>query len=189
MNALGLLAIGAVLLAAFLDQFLFGELPCPLCILQRAGFALAGAGFALNLLAGIRPAHYGLAILGALAGAVVSLRQIALHVVPGTGAYGAPVLGLHLYSWAFLLFGAIVAGTALMLMSNRQFTPDFALDGTRPPGRLLPALALGLFALLVLGNALSTLAECGIGLCPDDPHGYRGIDVLRELLAAGAEGG
>lgn len=189
LNALGLFAICAVLLAAFVDQFLFGELPCPLCILQRAGFALAGAGLALNLLAGIRPAHYGLAILGAVAGGAVSLRQIALHMVPGTGAYGEAILGLHLYSWAFLIFGAIVAGTALMLLSSRQFTPEFALDGTRPPGRLLPALALGLFALLVLANALSTLAECGVGLCPDDPHGYRGIDVLRDLLAAGAERG
>ena len=29
LNAVGLLAVSVVLIAAFLDQFLLGELPCP----------------------------------------------------------------------------------------------------------------------------------------------------------------
>ena len=43
LNALGLLVIGAVLTMAFIDQVWFGELPCPLCILQRAGLILTPA--------------------------------------------------------------------------------------------------------------------------------------------------
>jgi disulfide bond formation protein DsbB len=40
LNVLGLYAIALVLAAAFAAQFLLGELPCPLCLLQRIQFAL-----------------------------------------------------------------------------------------------------------------------------------------------------
>ena len=39
LNALALYVVAAVLLAAFYFQLALGELPCPLCLLQRAGFA------------------------------------------------------------------------------------------------------------------------------------------------------
>jgi disulfide bond formation protein DsbB len=35
LNVLFVLAVCAILLGAFAVQFLFGELPCPLCLLQR----------------------------------------------------------------------------------------------------------------------------------------------------------
>jgi disulfide bond formation protein DsbB len=182
LNSLGLLAICAVLTIAFVDQFVLKELPCPLCILQRAGFVLAGAGLALNLALGIKAAHYALTILGALTGAAVALRQVALHVVPGTGAYGEPLLGMHLYTWAFALFALIIAGTAILLLFSRQFSdPESAGADTPRRGRLVQ-VALILFALLALLNGLSTLAECGGGLCPDDPQGYEAFQALRELL-------
>jgi disulfide bond formation protein DsbB len=44
LNALGLLAVSVVLLFAFVDQLVYGDLPCPLCILQRAGLVAAGFG-------------------------------------------------------------------------------------------------------------------------------------------------
>jgi disulfide bond formation protein DsbB len=183
LNAVGLLAISAVLVVAFLDQFVLKELPCPLCILQRAGFVLAGAGLALNLALGIRTAHYALVILGAFTGGAVALRQVALHVVPGTGAYGEPLLGMHLYTWAFLLFALIIAGVATLLLSGRQFQQQQEASGADASGRgRLAQVALLLFTLLVLLNGLSTLAECGGGLCPDDPQGYEAFQALRGLF-------
>lgn len=172
LNALGLLAIGAVLLVAFYDQFVGGELPCPLCILQRAGFVGVGAGLALNLKFGPRPSHYALAILSAMAGGAVAARQVLLHIVPGTGTFGAPFLGMHFYSWALLLFIVIIAGCALLLLFDRQFAPAtrvHTLGG-------LTLVAFGLIALLALGNGVSTVLECAGGLCPDDPVGYLLID-------------
>src|SRR5207248_1309247 len=74
-------ALGAVLLFAFIDQLIFGDLPCPLCILQRAGLSAAGFGLVLNLHFGPRPSHYGLMILGAVVAAVVALHQILLDIV------------------------------------------------------------------------------------------------------------
>jgi disulfide bond formation protein DsbB len=176
LNVAALLALSGVLAFAFWDQFVGGALPCPLCILQRAAFCAVGAGIALNVERGPSARGYGLAILGALAGGAIALRQIALHIVPGTGAYGPPVLGLHLYTWAFVLFAAVVLGCAAMLVLHRE-GPAGGRAG------VAGSLAVALFLALSLGNGAATLAECGTGLCPDDPSGYDGLRDLREWLA------
>jgi disulfide bond formation protein DsbB len=169
LNAFGLLAICGVLAFAFADQFLFGDLPCPLCVLQRAGFAAAGVGLALNLRFGPRPSHYATTILSALAGGMISLRQVALHIVPGSGAYGDDFLGLHFYTWAFILFGVIVMGMAVMLLFERQFSER---EKVAAPLSGFALAVIAVFALLTLGNGVSTLLECGAGLCPDNPTDY-----------------
>ncbi len=105
-----------MLLAAFGLQFAFKELPCPLCNLQRVAFAMCGFGFLLNLRFGVQMLHYGLTLLGAMFGAAVAGRQVLLHIAPGTGTYGSPLLGLHLYTWALLAFVGIIAGVAVLLL-------------------------------------------------------------------------
>jgi len=168
LNALGLLAVSAVLLFAFFDQLVYGDLPCPLCILQRAGLVAAGFGLALNLRFGPKPSHYGLMIIGALAAGIVARRQVLLHIVPGTGSYGDAFFGLHYYTWMVIVSTLIIAGTAIMLAFDRQFT-DKAEE--RPlSGWILASFAL--FALLTLANGVSTLMECAGGLCPDNPTDY-----------------
>lgn len=169
LNALGLVAVDTVLVLAFADQLWFRDLPCPICILQRAGFIAAGFGIALNLIFGPRPSHYGVAILGAVVGGVMSADQVLHYVVPGSGSYGNAIFGLHLYSWALIMFVAIVVGCGVMLLFDRQYEPSGP-----PPLRqvTLPILAVALLALLAVGNVLSTLAICGVGLCPEAPGGY-----------------
>ncbi len=49
LNGLGLLAVSVVLLVAFADQLLLGDLPCPLCILQRGAFVAVGVALVMNL--------------------------------------------------------------------------------------------------------------------------------------------
>jgi disulfide bond formation protein DsbB len=170
LNALGLLALSVPLLYAFADQFLKHDLPCPLCLMQRMGFIAAGIGIALNVTIEPRPAHYGMAIVSAVLGAAVSLRQIALHVAPGTGSYGDAFLGFHFYTWAFIVFGLIILGSAVMLFLEGQFEPELAPEPVRVAG--LSLIAVAVFALLALGNAVSTVAECELGLCADNPTKY-----------------
>jgi disulfide bond formation protein DsbB len=169
LNALGLVAVDTVLVLAFADQLWFRDLPCPICILQRAGFIAAGFGIALNLIFGPRPSHYGLAILGAMAGGIMSADQVLHYIVPGTGSYGNAIFGLHLYTWALIGFALIVVGSAVMLLFDRQYEPTGPL-----PLRLtvLPLTAVALLALIAVANVLSTLAICGFGLCPETPGGY-----------------
>lgn len=169
LNALGLVAVDTVLVLAFADQLWFRDLPCPICILQRAGFIAAGFGIALNLIFGPRPSHYGLTVLGAVVGGIMSADQVLHYIVPGSGFYGNAIFGLHLYSWALIMFVAIVVGCGVMLLFDRQYEPSGP-----PPLRqvTLPILAVALLALLAVGNVLSTLAICGVGLCPEAPGGY-----------------
>ncbi|MEJ2516742.1 MAG: disulfide bond formation protein B [Methyloceanibacter sp.] len=174
LNALGLIAIGTVLTMAFIDQVWFGELPCPLCILQRAGLIAAGCGIALNIVFGPKPSHYGIAIIGAIASAAISMRQVLLHIVPGTGFYGPPVWGLHLYTWAFLFAVAIVLGSGFMLLFDRQFSQ---VQGGSARLKGLSLLAILLFLVLTVANVFSTIALCGTGLCPDNPEDYELFQV------------
>ncbi|TCT04282.1 disulfide bond formation protein B [Aquabacter spiritensis] len=176
LNALGLLAVSTVLIAAFFDQLVFGDLPCPLCLLQRAGFVVCGFGLALNVKFGPRPSHYAMLILGAVAGGVMATRQTLLHIVPGEGAYGDAFFGLHFYAWAATLFAVIVVGGAVMLLFDRQFeTPP------QVPARLsaLALASLGLALLMAFANGASTVLECGGGLCPDNPTSYQLLDAWR----------
>lgn len=176
LNALALAAVTAILAGAFGFQFVLGEVPCPLCLLQRGGLIAAGLGFLLNLRFGLHPAHYGVALLGSLAGASVSVRQILLHIAPGDTGYGSAVLGLHMYTWAFVSFVClmIAVGALLQLQTHEQAR---AVHEPRPAWA--SAVMIG-FVLIIAANLVSTLLECGFTQCPDDPTGYMWIDSLRE---------
>jgi len=169
LNALALVALDTVLVLAFADQLWFRDLPCPICILQRAGFVAAGFGLALNLMFGPRPSHYGLAIIGAMVGGVMSADQVLHYIVPGTGSYGNAIFGLHFYSWSLIAFAVVVAGSGVMLMFDHQF--ESSSPPPLPP-TVFPLTAVALLALLAVGNVASTLAICGVGLCPEVPGGY-----------------
>jgi disulfide bond formation protein DsbB len=168
LNALALLGVCGVLLYAFYWQIVRGELPCPLCLLQRAAFLAAGFGFLLNVRFGSSESHYGVVVVGSLAGAAFAVRQILLHIVPGTGAYGSAVLGYHFYTWALVGFVVMIAFAGVMLFIEAQF-----VEGVQEVRPSAGAQALGwLFVLVVLANAVSTLLECGFGPCPDNPTEY-----------------
>ena len=127
LNALGLYALALVLAAAFVAQLLLGELPCPLCLLQRLQFSMPLAiGPILNIRFGPRPAHYALSLLAAIVGAVFSTRQILLHILPGDAGYGTALLGYHYYSLALIGFAAAILLLAAILLFDRQFKADNA---------------------------------------------------------------
>jgi len=169
LNALGLYAVALVLVVAFAAQLWLGELPCPLCLLQRIQFATLAIGPILNVRFGPRPSHYALSLLAAVAGAAFAMRQILLHIMPGDPGYGSALLGHHYYTWAFIGFAAAIVLIAAMLLFDGQFT-----DGeTAPmPAGALAHIAVWLVIALTALNVFSTLLECGFGACPDSPVEY-----------------
>jgi disulfide bond formation protein DsbB len=184
LNALALMAVDTVLALAFVDQLWFSDLPCPLCILQRAGLTAAGFGLALNIIFGPKPSHYGVTILGAAVGAAVAMRQILDHVVPGTGSYGNAIFGLHLYTWSFIAFALMIIGSAIMLLDDRQFSRAEPMSSRLRP---LPMTAIATFILLAIANVVSTVLLCGGGFCPENPGGYLIFNEnLRLTMFAGA---
>ena len=175
LNALSLYGLALLLTAAFAAQFALHELPCPLCLLQRILFATLAIGPILNIRFGPRPSHYAASLLAAVAGAVVSTRQLLLHIMPGDAGYGSALLGYHYYSWALLGFIAAIVLLAGLLLFDRQFEDD-TTHPTAPGGFAQGAVWL-VIGLTVL-NVASTLLECGFGACADDP-------VVYELLKRG----
>ena len=177
LNALGLCCIALVLAIAFAAQLLLGELPCPLCLLQRIQFALLAVGPILNVRFGPRPSHYGISLLVAITGAGVAARQILLHIMPGDPGYGSPLLGFHYYTWAFVSFSIAVFLLALMLLFDRQFAPSEKDEPFRVVwfGRVAIRLVIALTTL----NVVSTLLECGLQSCPDSPTAYQLLKQVR----------
>jgi disulfide bond formation protein DsbB len=168
LNVLGLYAVALVLAAAFAAQLLLGELPCPLCLLQRIQFAMLAIGPIMNVRFGPRPSHYALSLFAAAAGAAVATRQILLHIMPGDPGYGTALFGYHYYTWALIGFAVAIVLLAAMLLFDRQFEQHEAAE---PPGAFARGavwLVIGLVAL----NVISTLLMCGFGACADDPIAY-----------------
>ena len=168
-NILDILGIAILLFLTFIFQFVYKELPCPLCLLQRVGFLMTGVGFLLNLRYGLRASHYALALFGALFTAFVALRQMALHIVPGSSSYGSSIFGLHMYTWSFVISMAIVLFTAGILGLDTQYSE--LPKKIRYFNYILPVLFVVMF-LLAATNLISLVMECGLGQCPDSPTNY-----------------
>ncbi len=180
LNSIGLLVICGILMAAYAYQFTLDELPCPLCLLQRVALVMVAFGLCLNLIYGAKPHHYGIMLISAVYGASVSARQILLHIVPGTGSYGSPVLGLHYYTWAGICFFLVILGTAIMLLFEGQYKNLYDEPAhERFGGHKLAKFAFLLALALTVGNAVTTLLECGPMVCADPPTDYKLIDELK----------
>ena len=171
LNALGIIAICLVLAFALADQFYMRELPCPLCLLQRVGFVAVAIGLLMNVVLGSHMAHYGFSVVAGLCGGAAALRQVSLHVIPGTPAYGEPFLGLHFYTWAFILFGTIIFGIAVLASFQAQYGSSVKRLAWSEQTWLCK-LSIASAIMIVALNFLSTFALCGPGVCPDDPVGY-----------------
>lgn len=160
-NALIIFTICGILLGAYGVQIFLHEIPCPLCLLQRIGMMGVAASLALNIKFGIRPFHYGLALLCSLFGGTVALRQISLHVCPGFPEFGLPVLGMSLYTWSFFIFVCCVLAVAILLfLYNAREEEESALTINR-----FQSVAFWLIFFVTFANVITTLIQCGLGDC------------------------
>ncbi len=178
------LAYIGVLLGAFTIQFAQGEFPCPLCMLQRYGMILSTLGALWVIMQARRgeltPARYaqglGLGVLGAAAGALVSVRQILLHIKPGDPGYGSPVMGYHLYTWALITFYVVilfVAAVSILAPVGIPQAPDSKAALT------VSSVVVWLFVILVAANVIAIIFLEGFALVlPDDPDSYNLITQL-----------
>lgn len=172
LNSLGLLFICVVLSAAFYLQFMYSELPCPLCLLQRIGLILAGFGFFFNLRMGCTFSNYSLVIISAILISVVAIRQILLHIMPGDPGYGDMFLGLHFYTWSLItaiLIIMVIAGIMILSdISGKLFMPDWLKNIKK----FLSSGTCAIFAIIVVTNLFFGYLECGFDECPADPKAY-----------------
>ena len=171
-NSFAVLGICGVLLGAYYIQFVKGEFPCPLCLLQRLAMLGVAFGAMLNLRYGIHTRHYGVSLLSAVFGASISIRQILLHIDPSDSGYGSPVLGMHLYTWAFIVFAVVILLIGIMMFFETQFEKNADNKSTSSLSRFIKAVFF-LVVLIAAVNVVTTFLECGLGQCPDNPTSYK----------------
>lgn len=179
---LNVLTICAVLIGGFVVEFGEGEFPCPLCFLQRMAMMLCALGPAYVIMKArdgeVKTSDfatgYGISVVAAVCGASISIRQILLHIVPSDPGYGDAVLGLHLYTWALLVFASVLVASGLNLMFTRELEPQKVEFGW------LSRLVLWLLGAIIVANAVTVFTIEGLHWAlPDDPNSYRLFDLLR----------
>jgi len=176
---LWILGYTVILGLALFIQFAYGELPCPLCMLQRYAMILstlgawwivrqaeAGTLTTVGYMQGL-----GLGTLGAFAGAVFGGRQVMLHILPGDTGYGAPVLGLHMYSWAFITFAVVIIYCAILGILAPAALPQ-APKQESPAARLATAAGLAFLAVVAINAVMIVFLEGFAWVLPDDPTAY-----------------
>ncbi len=186
-------AICAVLLGALWVQFVAGEYPCPLCLLQRMAMILTAIGSIFVITHGhyarvqgfsVMGLGYGISILSALVGLMISTRQVLLHIAPGDAGYGSPVFGMHLYTWAGVVFLVVILVSGMMLIFGRTpilHSPEYheAESGNIAKNKYVRLswyswCTFWIFGAIIFINALATFAESGFhAFLPDNPTSYR----------------
>jgi len=106
-----LLILAAILTAAMIMQYGFGEIPCPLCLLQR--FAMFGCCFGLivQLRSATSEQGTGISLIFAILLLVISARQTLLDLFPRPGHeyIGSAIFGIHMPVWSVLIAVALAA--------------------------------------------------------------------------------
>ena len=159
-----LCGVAAVLAAALVLQFGFGEAPCPLCLLERVGMFGACFGPMAQFRPGDRIRAAGVGLVSAAFLLVVSVRQVLLDIVPRPGhAYvGSAVLGLHMPVWAVVIAAALIAGFAGRLaLFGAPSGPGDRSPAVAGTARAASCVVVALAAI----NLAAVLVQCGVGEC------------------------
>lgn len=161
-------AVAGILTAALAIQLLGGEIPCPLCLIERVALFAAALCALMNLRGPFSGRWTGAGLICALFLMIVAARQTLLDIYPRPGhAYvGEAILGLHMPVWSTLIGLALIGANAAMLAA---LGGDAHMRGHPAESfRLLPRIGRALGAWLVglgLVNLVAVVLQCGLGQC------------------------
>lgn len=163
-----LAVIAAILTAAMVMQYGWGELPCPLCLLQRAALFGVAFGIMQQFHSGFSYRNTGLSLLFTIFLLVVSVRQTLLDIYPRPGHeyIGTAIFGLHMPVWSILIALALLIAYAfkLIIFGNADNLRNTRL-ADHPLIRAL-AIILSLYMIaIVLINFGSVVLQCGLDEC------------------------
>src|SRR5476649_200843 len=113
-----MMTMAAILTTAMVFQYHGGEIPCPLCLLQRVAMFGVCFGAILHFRHGYSARHDGISMLSALLLLIISARQTLLDIYPrpGHSYIGSAVLGLHMPVWSVIIAVAILVAFAIKLV-------------------------------------------------------------------------
>ncbi len=160
-----LAGLAAILTVAMVLQYADGELPCPLCLLQRVAMFGVCFGIIRHVRHGYDARDIGLGLVWALFLLMVSVRQVLLNIVarPGHAYPGSAVLGLHMPVWSVIIAFAVLLAFAVMLA---MFDGERLSATPRSPALTRIGTLAGLYVIaLCVVNLVSAIVQCGLGAC------------------------
>jgi disulfide bond formation protein DsbB len=169
LNDLFLLAMmatmAAILTTAMILQYYGGEIPCPLCLLQRVAMFGVCFGIILHFRHSPSARNDGFSMLFALLLLIVSVRQTLLDIAPrpGHSYIGSAILGLHMPVWSVIIAAAVLLAYAIKLAVLGGEHPQ---DSQPSPvlGRVARLVSLYVIAICLI-NFGSVFVQCGAGAC------------------------
>lgn len=172
LNYLYLLAmmavIAGILTTAMTLQYAYGELPCPLCLLQRVALFGVCIGIMLNFRNGFSYQNTGFSLLFAIFLLVVSVRQSLLDIYPRPGHeyIGSAVFGIHMPVWSIIIALALLIAYAIKLATLGGDDHLREADARTFPliDRLASILSVYVIVLCLI-NLVSVVIQCGFGQC------------------------
>lgn len=172
LNYLAMLAmmtvIAGILTAAMTLQYGYGELPCPLCLLQRVAMFGICFGIIAQFRNGFSYQNTGFSLLFTIFLLTVSVRQTLLDIVPRPGHeyIGSAVFGIHMPVWSILIALALLIAFALKLAVLGGDEHLRAYDSSKYPfiARIAKLVSLYVIVLCAI-NFVSVIVQCGFGEC------------------------
>jgi disulfide bond formation protein DsbB len=160
-----MLTMAAILTTAMVFQYHGGEIPCPLCLLQRVAMFGVCFGVILHFRHGYSARHDGVSMLSALLLLIISARQTLLDIYPrpGHSYIGSAVFGLHMPVWSVVIAVAVLLAFAIKLA---VLGGEDLRDRQPPPtlGRAARWLSLYVVAICLI-NLGSVIVQCGADAC------------------------
>lgn len=160
-NALLAIILPCLVLFSIWHQFKHNEEMSAFYMTQRLAMLGVAVGALLNLRFGIHTAHYGISLLSSVLGGAIALRQIGMHFCPCFVPFGEAVLGMHLYTWAFIIFAASTFLIALLLFFYKQAGEKAA---TKKMGAL-EVFSIAIVLIVAAACAITTFQVCGLTTC------------------------
>lgn len=110
-------AIAGILTAAMTLQYAKGEIPCPLCLLERLAMFGVCFGIMQNFRHGFSYQNTGYSLLFTILLLIVSVRQSLLDIYPRPGHeyVGSAVFGIHLPVWSIIIALTLLIAYAVKL--------------------------------------------------------------------------
>jgi disulfide bond formation protein DsbB len=145
-------------------QYYGGEIPCPLCLLQRVATFGVCFDIILHFRHGYSARNDGFGMLFALLLLIVSARQTLLDIYPrpGHSYIGSAILGLHMPVWSVVIAVAMLLAFAIKfaVLGGEQ------LQDSQSPTLGRVARLLGFYVVAIcLINFMSVIVQCGVGAC------------------------
>ena len=160
--------IAGILTAAMTLQYAKGELPCPLCLLQRVALFGVCFGIMQNFRSGFSYQNTGFSQLFAIFLLIVSVRQSLLDIYPRPGHkyIGSAVFGIHMPVWSIIIALCLLIAFAakLAVLGGDQHLRDNDVKTFPMLDRAAKLLSLYVIALCAI-NLVSVVLQCGFGQC------------------------